>query len=103
MADDQDPLLAMLANDGVEQTSQTQQHVAPAFSAGWPEIELADMSALLAELGILLLDAELGQPIEHAEFLFAQAFVRLPGQPVRDDARGLQDQLCRLSRSHVRR
>jgi hypothetical protein len=55
MADDQDPLFAMLANDSVEQTSQSQLHVAQAFSAGEPEMELADMSALLAKLGILLL------------------------------------------------
>jgi len=44
MADDQDPLFAMLANDSVEQTSQSQLHVAQAFSAGEPEMELADMS-----------------------------------------------------------
>ena len=56
--DDQHALAAVLARQHVEHAAQAQDHVAPALAAGRPKIELADVRALLGELGILGADAE---------------------------------------------
>jgi hypothetical protein len=58
MADDQYAFARILARDRVEHIAQSQDHVAPAFAAGWTEIELSDMLALLMQLGMFLRDAE---------------------------------------------
>jgi hypothetical protein len=41
------------------------------------------VAALLGELGILLPNAELGQPVQYSELLLAQPFILLAGNAMR--------------------
>ena len=113
VGDDEHALAAVLARHRVEEAAQAQDHVAPAFAAGRPEIELADVQALLGELGVLGADAERGQPVEDAELLLAQPLVA-SGRSRRERRRPRPAQhrrACsaastrsrRLARAHVRR
>ena len=75
VGDDEDAVAAVLARQHVEEAAQAQDHVAPALAAGRAEVELADVQALLGELGVLGADAERRQPVEDAELLLAQPLV----------------------------
>ena len=75
MAYDQHALAAMLTGDGVDDVAGPQDHVAPALPAGGPVVELADPGPELCLLGVALLDAELGEAVEHAELPLAEALV----------------------------
>ena len=87
VGDDQHAVAAVLARQHVEQAAQAQDHVAPALAAGRAEVELADVQALLGELGVLGADAERRQPVEDAELLLAQALVAHAGDRRRRRAR----------------
>ena len=67
----------MLASQHLVEAAQAQDDVAPAFAARRPEIELADMSELLGQLGELGTDAGAGEAVENAELLLAQSLVDL--------------------------
>ena len=80
VGDDQHALAPVLARQHVDHAAQAQDHVAPALAAGRPEIELADVRALLGELRVLGADAERRQPVEDAELLLAQPLVADAGR-----------------------
>ena len=99
---DQHALAAEVALERIHHAAQAQDHVAPAFAARWPEVEFADVAALLVQVGEVVGDAVRGQAVEHAEFLFAQALVGAHAQQA-VTVEVTHHKVGRLGGAHVRR
>ena len=115
MADDEHALARIVARDGIDHAAQAQNDVAPAFAAGRAKIKLADVLALLVQVGIALRDAVDGEAVKDAEFFLAQALVDLARHFARCLAAnrrrvvhggaidGVQHDARRLGRAQIRR
>src|SRR5512141_3092232 len=75
MSDEKNALAAVLSRDHFRCAAQAQNHVAPALSAGWTMIEFSQEAAIFCLIGVIRFDADLGEPVENSEFLFAQPLI----------------------------
>lgn len=103
VTDDQHSLPAVLARQHLGRAAQPQNHVAPAFSARGPMVELAQQTPELGLVGELFADADGREPVENSEFLFAQPLVDDEGVRVLTHACCLDYQTGGVPRAQVGR
>src|SRR5688500_3443516 len=89
MSDEKDALSTVFARYHLDRASKAENHVAPALATRWPRVELAEQPAEFGLIGMIGFDADLGETVENAEFLFAQALVN-------DESKAVLRQPCIL-------
>lgn len=103
VTNDKDALTTVIAGDHLGRAAQPENDVAPAFSSRWTVIELSEQAAVLGLLGELLLDPDVGEPIENAKLLLAEPFVDEERIGILRDSRGLDDEAGGVARAQIGR
>src|SRR5690349_11419115 len=103
MTHKQHALATILARDHFSRTAQAEDHVAPAFAAGWTMVELSKQPAEFGLIGVIRFDANLCEAVENSEFLFAQPFVNDKSVFVLRQPRRLCHYRRSITRTQIRR
>lgn len=68
-------LAAVFTRNHFRCAAKAQNHVAPALSPRRTVVEFAEEAAVFGLVGVIGIDADLGEAVENAEFLFAQPLI----------------------------
>src|SRR5712675_2161886 len=103
VADDENSIPAVFARDHLGGAAQSEDDVAPAFSAWWPVIELAEEASELGLFRENVLDSDGGEAVEDSKLLLAKPLVNNERIRILAHSSGLDDESGRMTRAQIRR